>query len=144
MQKDAKTFLKHTKDSPDDRNTEENKERCQEQPRTTRNTPDDKERPPECPRTTRNDKEQGTVGFSKKTLEKLGRWRRNLTTIITINLCKMKEKESPEHKNKIVDEGESMKKKNTRYRNRKTTIYLSSSAGGQGLMPGSMPGGAGR
>ncbi len=37
-------------------------------------------------------------------------------------------KESPEHKNKIV----------------KTTIYLSSSAGGQGLMPGSTPGGAGR
>jgi len=33
-------------------------------------------------------------------------------TIITINLCKMKEKEMPEHKNKIVDDGESMKKKN--------------------------------
>ncbi len=44
--------------------------------------------------------------------DKAGCWRRNLMTIITINLCKMKEKELPEHKNKIVDDGESMKKNN--------------------------------
>jgi len=59
--------------------------------------------------------------------DKAGRWRRNRMTIITINLCKMKEKETPEHKNKIVDDGESMKKKKQRYRKRKT-VYLSSGA----------------
>ncbi len=55
LQKDAKIFLKSTKDSPDDRNTgKKNKERCpddKEWPRTTRNDPDDKE----CSRVTRND-----------------------------------------------------------------------------------------